>query len=123
MLSVRNKALGLERSMFERLFDVPGMAICTLREQRCMHPSLVTYPNVKFYDGQLTSSTKWTPPPRGFPWPTAEPVAFVQCSGGCEVADGNSFFNDKEADKVVSIICDLVAGGDVAAEEVFALSP
>ena len=123
VLSGRNKELGLDRSMFERLFDLPGMASVTLREQHRMHPSIVAYPNAQFYNGLLLSRTMSTKPPRGFPWPTNEPLAFVQCRDGYEEADGNSFFNEMEADKVVSIISGLIAGGDVSAEEIFALSP
>jgi len=121
--SVRNKAFELQRSMFERLFSSPGIVTCQLVEQRRMHPSIASYPNEEYYGGTLVSCTAWTLPPQGFDWPSDHPVAFVQCAGAETVAVDSSRQNDAEASKVVNIISDIVKGGDVVAEAIYALAP
>ena len=121
--SVLNLALELQRSMFERLFSSPGIATCQLVEQWRMHPSIASYPNQEFYGGALISCIAWTPPPRGFSWPSKHPVAFVQCAGTETVAADSSRQNDAEASKVVDIIRRIVRGGDVVAQAIYALAP
>lgn len=109
--SIRDE--GLEISLFERLTRVSHKPHVLLEAQHRMHPAISAFPRAAFYGGRLTDgiSSSDREPPRGFRWPNKDmPLCFVSTRGS-ERREGDSFRNDREADKVVEVVQDLLNGG------------
>merc|ERR1719313_1832529 len=106
------KAGGAELSLFERLVHA-GIKPHLLETQYRMHPTIAEFPAQHFYDGQLATgiSPSQRPAPPGFRWPDpSRPVCFVAVRGS-EGKDGDSTYNEREADEVARCCADLLAGG------------
>jgi regulator of nonsense transcripts 1 len=117
---------GLGRSLFDRLMKC-GMPTHMLTTQYRMHPTIREFPSARFYDNKLEDGCKPAdrPPAAGFLWPDWDkPVAFVPIEGvEIEDEEGKSKSNMDEAAKVVSIVDDLLAAGDISAQDIGVISP
>ena len=117
---------GLGRSLFERLIEC-GLEAHMLTTQYRMHPTIREYPSARFYDGRLDDgcSSEERPPAAGFLWPDWDhPVAFVPIAG-YEIVDeeSSSKSNLDEAAKVLSIVNDLLAAGDLTPSDIGVITP
>ena len=117
---------GLGRSLFDRLIKC-GMPTHMLTTQYRMHPTIREFPSARFYDNKLEDgcTPAERPPAAGFLWPDWDkPVAFVPIEGfEVEDEEGKSKSNIDEAAKVVSIVDDLLAAGDITAQDIGVISP
>ncbi|XP_060079969.1 LOW QUALITY PROTEIN: uncharacterized protein LOC132559378 [Ylistrum balloti] len=100
---------GLEQTLFDRLIKVGHVPTVLHTQYRC-HPVISNIANTLFYDGQLidgvTSSDRQ---PLVSEVPT---LCFYDVSGGQEQTDdGGSFYNEKEAVFVTSLIQALLKRG------------
>ena len=118
-------AIGI--SPMARLENI-GVDQFTLQEQYRMPPALLEHPSKYFYDGLVTCAKEGgqvaKPAPNGFPWPSSQPLAFVQVGKESEVEHnfgGKS--NPEEVEVVTKIISGLVKGGDVEAKNIAVISP
>ena len=84
----------------------------TLRLQYRMTQALLEHPSAYFYNGLVKSAeqTAYRKIPRGFPWPSSEPLAFVQVGNGDSEIMHNlgGRSNACEAESVVSIVLKLI---------------
>jgi len=88
-VSQSGAALGLDRSMFERLLVEHAYPAEALTEQRRMHESICAVPNALFYGGALTTHTDLR---------YADPAAYATIRvDGREERVGTSFQNREEA--------------------------
>lgn len=126
VISKRAEEGGLNRSLFDRLIAC-GLTSTMLTTQYRMHPVLREFPSARFYDNRLEDgcSPAQRPPPAGFLWPDWDrPMAFVPVEGVEETDDeGKSRSNRDEAAKVLSIVNDLLAMGDVQPEDIGVITP
>ena len=117
---------GLGRSLFDRLIKC-GMPTHMLTTQYRMHPTIREFPSARFYDNKLEDgcTPAERPPAAGFLWPDWDkPVAFVPIEGfEVEDEEGKSKSNIDEAAKVVSIVNDLLAAGDITTQDIGVISP
>jgi len=117
---------GLGRSLFDRLIKC-GMPTHMLTTQYRMHPTIREFPSARFYDNKLEDgcTPAERPPAAGFLWPDWDkPVAFVPIEGfEVEDEEGKSKSNIDEAAKVVSIVDDLLAAGDITTQDIGVISP
>ena len=108
----------------------------TLRVQYRMAPALLEFPSRYFYDGLVTcadsmlqqqqtaSGSTHLEPPAGFPWPESQPLAFLQVGPNLEAThDLGGKSNPSEADIVVTVVADLVAGKEVEGRGITVISP
>lgn len=86
------KALRGDVSLMQRLLDLDYPAARALVQRR-MHPEILRFPNLAYYDGELGS--EYQAPEHG-----PEPYAYVVVRGA-ETAAGTSVRNDAEADEAV----------------------
>ena len=105
-----------------------GVGKFTLQEQYRMPPALLEHPSKYFYEGLVTCAKEGgqidSTPPFGFPWPSSQPLAFVQVGNDSEIAHnfgGKS--NLAEVEVITKIITDLVKGGDIEAKNIAVISP
>lgn len=105
-----------------------GVGKFTLQEQYRMPPALLEHPSKYFYEGLVTCAKEGgqieSTPPFGFPWPSSQPLAFVQVGNDSEIAHnfgGKS--NPAEVEVITKIISDLVKGGDIEAKNIAVISP
>ena len=117
---------GLGRSLFDRLIAC-GLQSTMLTTQYRMHPILREFPSARFYENRLDDgcTADQRPPPAGFLWPDCDhPMAFVPIEG-VEEADeeGKSRSNRDEAAKVLGVVNDLLAAGDVQPSDIGVISP
>ena len=117
---------GLSRSLFERLIEC-GLEAHMLTTQYRMHPTIREYPSARFYDGRLEDGcdSSERPPAAGFLWPDWDhPVAFVPVEGS-EIVDEESASksNLDEAAMVLSIVNNLLAAGDLSAQDIGVITP
>ncbi|CAE8590804.1 unnamed protein product [Polarella glacialis] len=117
---------GLGISLFDRLARRKVMPLL-LDIQYRMHPVLAHHPSGAYYEGQLRSgvSGRSRPAPRGFQWPVPEvPMVFVPIQDGWEKSEGGtSQSNPTEADKVIQLVQDLLAAGEVTGDQIGVVSP
>lgn len=117
---------GLGRSLFDRLIAC-GLQSTMLTTQYRMHPILREFPSARFYENRLDDgcTADQRPPPAGFLWPDWDhPMAFVPIEG-VEEADeeGKSRSNRDEAAKVLGVVNDLLAAGDIQPSDIGVISP
>jgi KaiC/GvpD/RAD55 family RecA-like ATPase len=126
VISKRAESGGLNRSLFDRLIAC-GLESMMLTTQYRMHPTLREFPSARFYENRLEDgcTPEQRPPPAGFLWPDWDrPMAFVPVEGVEETDDeGKSRSNRDEAAKVLSIVNDLLAMGDLQPEDIGVISP
>jgi superfamily I DNA and/or RNA helicase len=117
---------GLGRSLFDRMIKC-GIPTHMLTTQYRMHPTIREFPSARFYDNKLEDgcTPAERPPAAGFLWPDWDkPVAFVPIEGfEVEDEEGKSKSNIDEAAKVVSIVNDLLAAGDITTQDIGVISP
>ena len=126
VLSRRAEEGGLNRSLFDRLLAC-GLSSVMLTTQYRMHPILREFPSARFYDNRLDDgcTREQRPPPAGFLWPDWDrPMAFVPVEGVEETdEEGKSRSNRDEAAKVLSVVIDLLAPGDLQPDDIGVISP
>ena len=92
-----------------------------------MHPTIREFPSARFYENRLEDgcSSAQRPPVAGFLWPDWDkPVSFVPVHGSeIEEEAGSSRSNMDEAAIVIKIVNDLLAPGDISAEDIGVISP
>jgi len=117
---------GLARSLFERMVEM-GVVPMLLKTQYRMHPIISEFPNLYFYSGQLEDGVKTNEraTPNGISWPDWEnPIAFIPLEGNEETSpDGASKENHEEASKIVSLLIDLIDGGNLEAKDIGIITP
>ena len=126
VISRRAEQGGLNRSLFERLIAC-GMESTMLTTQYRMHPVMREYPSARFYENRLEDgcTSQQRPAPAGFLWPDWDrPMAFIPVDG-TEVQDeeGKSRSNQDEAAKVIGIVDELLAMGDLQASDIGIVTP
>ena len=89
---------GYEISLFERLVTI-NCPLIQLDTQYRMHPEIVLFPNLKFYDGSLKNAvTAKDRRLKFFPWPRPNvQMMFYACEYGVMNREGTSFLNQLEA--------------------------
>ena len=126
VISRRAEEGGLNRSLFDRLLAC-GLDSIMLTTQYRMHPILREFPSARFYENRLDDGCMrdQRPPPAGFLWPDWDrPMAFVPVEGVEESdEEGKSRYNRDEAAKVLGIVNDLLAAGDLQPEDIGVISP
>ena len=126
VVSRRAEDGGLNRSLFERLIAC-GLASCMLTTQYRMHPMLREFPSARFYQNRLEDgcTSDERPAPAGFLWPDWDkPMAFVPVDGAEEQdEEGKSRSNRDEAAKVVGVVIDLLAVGDLSPHDIGVVTP
>ena len=126
VLSRRAEQGGLNRSLFDRLIAC-GLRSNMLTTQYRMHPILREFPSARFYENRLEDgcTADQRPPPAGFLWPDWDrPMAFVPVEGVEETdEEGKSRSNRDEAAKVLSVVNDLLAMGDLEPNDIGVISP
>lgn len=93
-----------------------------------MPQSLLHHPNAYFYNGVVkcaaTSDKSGLTPPLGFPWPSNDPLCFLEVGKDSEVTHnfgGRS--NPTEVEIIVNIIGKVIAAGDIKAENIAIITP
>ena len=126
VISRRAEEGGLNRSLFDRLLAC-GLDSIMLTTQYRMHPIFREFPSARFYENRLDDgcTRDQRPPPAGFLWPDWDrPMAFVPVEGVEESdEEGKSRYNRDEAAKVLGIVNDLLAAGDLQPEDIGVISP
>ena len=126
VLSRRAEQGGLNRSLFDRLIAC-GLRSNLLTTQYRMHPILREFPSARFYENRLEDgcTAAQRPPPAGFLWPDWDrPMAFVPIEGVEETdEEGKSRSNRDEAAKVLGVVDDLLAIGDLQPHDIGVISP
>ena len=107
-------ALGLERSLFERLEECGEIGVQRLTVQYRMHPAIRTFPSARFYEGSLldgpgtacppTTSFGALPPHACFP-----PLLCLDLKGSQEERCGTSYRNPCEAMMAVHLALHILA--------------
>lgn len=142
MISAESRRLHADMSMFERLLKI-GVPCEMLCMQYRMHPLICTLTNTIFYESKLvdgvTEGMYYLLPKQDSPlififdykktadrsylfvknyWiDSSKPVAFIAVES-VEETNQNSIFNQKEADIVINIVCDLVKNYGVKGNEI-----
>ena len=117
---------GLGQSLFERLnkCQIPAQMLTT---QYRMHPSIREFPSARFYDNKLDDgcSKSDRPAPAGLIWPNWDnPVAFIPVEGTEELdEEGTSRSNISEAAKILSVVDELLAVGDISTADIGIITP
>lgn len=100
----------------------------TLIEQYRMPAALLEHPSKYFYNGLVKCATvggqEDLPPPKGFPWPSKYPLAFVRAGNDSEITHNfGGKTNPTEVDLVTLIASNLLAAGEIDAEKIAIISP
>jgi regulator of nonsense transcripts 1 len=104
-----------------------GVGLFTLQTQYRMPPSLLEHPSKYFYKGVVgcAEQIKEYPPPRGFPWPSSLPLAFINIGeGGAEVAHnfgGRS--NPSEVTLIAELVSKVLDANEIDASGIAIISP
>ena len=119
---------GLAVSLFSRLADQQVQPVL-LDTQYRMHPLIAEFPSDSFYRGRVKTgiSVRDRMPPLGFPWPQmGTPVAFLDSSGP-ERVEGHSYTNEKEIEKAIWALNQLLCRDDPllpgGAEDIGVITP
>ena len=74
---------------------------------------IASFSSAQYYGGKLlTPNCTLRAAPRGFSWPTLDPICFVNVNGRGEIQGGTSYYNDDEAAAVVSTVASILADSD-----------
>ena len=120
------KILGI--SPMERLLK-NGVDEFVLEEQYRMPESLLRHPNNYFYGGRvqcaLVGGANSSPStPKGFPWPSDEPLAFLNVGNDSEVVhslSGRS--NPTEVNAILDIVEKIITAGEIEATNIAIITP
>ena len=114
--------MGLQRSLFERLYRDGGCRVVLLNMQYRMTEVLWAWPNQVFYDLQVhtAESAKAQQRVEGLPWKTS--LAFVHV-GALEQRSGTSSVNPAEAECALRLAQCALRGGSVRGKDVGILTP
>ncbi|XP_069124760.1 uncharacterized protein [Argopecten irradians] len=100
---------GLEQTLFDRLMKMGHRPTVLYTQYRC-HPVISNLANTLFYDGRLINGV--TTADRQPLVPDVPTLCFFDVSKGQEQSDdGGSYYNEKEADFVTSLIKSLLERG------------
>ena len=114
------------RCRYGRLVD-QGVRPYFLDTQFRSHPKLMEFVSDKIYDGRLKSGTTSAdrPPLQGFAWPRQKvPVAFIEMGRKArESVEGESKFNEHEAEKVLQLLEAVLAAGELGCADVGIVTP
>jgi len=124
-LSERAQAKGLGLSLFDRLLSSPGLAPSMLEVQYRMHPLIRQWPSKEFYGSRLRDGIGACErqPVRGFHWPAAGGVAFIESGPKSEeMADGASRLNRRESTLVGKLVEQLLQA-QLPADKLGVISP
>jgi len=116
---------GLSLSLYSRLVDGGGLMPFLLDTQYRSHPMIAEFSAKTFYAGRLKSGVeaKDRKPPRGLPWPHPNcPICFMDCSGE-EGTEGESKFNNSEAEIVTRIVQDVFFQRELEITEIGVVTP
>ncbi len=117
---------GLGQSLFERL-NKCGIPAHMLTTQYRMHPVIREFPSARFYDNKLEDGCAASdrPTPGGLLWPDWDnPLAFIPTEGvELPDEDGSSRSNYAEAAKVLSVVKNLLAAGDLTTGDIGIITP
>ena len=118
---------GLSLSLYGRLVEL-GVQPFFLDTQYRSHPKLMEFVSDKIYDGLLRSGigSDARPPVAGFSWPRQKvPLAFWEMgSHAREHSDGGeSKSNPKEAARVMAILKEVLAAGELTCEQIGIITP
>jgi regulator of nonsense transcripts 1 len=86
-----------------------------------MHPSIASYPNEAFYQGQLVNASL-SRPLRGYPFPTSDPVAFVNILGHEELHE-SSLRNLSEALAIIDVVVLLLGNCGIDSDAIGIVTP
>lgn len=120
------KTIGI--SPMERLLNV-GLDEFVLKEQYRMPESLLKHPNMYFYKGEVEvakvgGADPALPAPKGFPWPSKEPLAFLDVGNDSETVhqfSGRS--NRLEVQVILDIVERVINAGEIEAENIAIITP
>lgn len=103
---------GAELSLFERLAHAglkPHLLDCQYR----MHPAISAFPRETFYDGRLADgvTAEDRPAPEGYPWPDPARPVCLEVHAGAERKDGDSYYNELEAEGAAAAVLGLLQAG------------
>lgn len=120
------KTIGI--SPMERMLK-DGMHEFVLKEQYRMPESLLKHPNSYFYKGEVEvakigGADPTLPAPKGFPWPSDEPLAFLDVGNDSEIVhqfSGRS--NPTEAAVIIDIVERVIKAGEITAENIAIITP
>mmetsp|Transcript_6214 Transcript_6214/g.13380 ORF Transcript_6214/g.13380 Transcript_6214/m.13380 type:complete len:1321 (+) Transcript_6214:150-4112(+) len=116
---------GLSLSLYSRLVDGGGLTPFLLDTQYRSHPMIAEFSARTFYAGRLKSGVdaKDRKLCRGIPWPRHDcPILFVDSSGE-EQEDGESKFNNGEAELVQRFVQDCFFQRELEITEVGVVTP
>jgi superfamily I DNA and/or RNA helicase len=115
---------GLNVSLFDRLVR-SGVKPFQLNVQYRMHPALSEFPSDCFYGGMVGDGVEGADrlPPRGVEWPVPGVGLCFLHVGGKEARDGESRVNEGEANMVVALVENLIAGGEVGVNDIGVVTP
>ena len=110
-------------SLFERLYHAGQVEIVTLLVQHRMPACIAGFPSQQYYHGKLqTARHDRSDPPKGFYWPSSDPICFIDEYGPGEKKDNNSLYNEQEAEAVVDAVYWLLKAGDVVPDDIVILA-
>lgn len=100
----------------------------TLKEQYRMPAALLEHPSKYFYNGLVTCAKVGgkpdLPSPKGFPWPSSLPLAFIQTGNDSEVSTNfGGKTNPTEVEVVKTIVSNLIVAGEIKPENIAVISP
>lgn len=119
------EARGLSVSLYSRMIDGGGLSPYLLDTQYRSHPLLVAFSARAFYQGRLKSGISATerPLPVGPCWPRKDvPLCFLEVEGD-EQQDGDSKSNRFEAEAIVRVLREVLAGGELGVTDVGVVTP
>ena len=93
LVSDKGSKMEFGRSIMQRLMDL-GVDMQLLDVQRRMHPNIAEFSNIEYYDGKLKSDYNGDY--------DIKPLEIINVKGSEELK-GTSYFNKKEASKVIEI--------------------
>ena len=120
------KTIGV--SPMERLLN-NGIDEFVLKEQYRMPESLLSHPNKYFYKGavqcaEIGGADRKLTAPKGFPWPTDEPLVFIDVGNDSEIVhsfSGRS--NPTEVEIILGIVEKVILAGEIEADNISIITP
>lgn len=103
-----------------------GVDEFVLEEQYRMPESLLRHPNNYFYGGRVQCALAYRPmsTPKGFPWPSDEPLAFLNVGNDSEVVHGLSGrSNPTEVNAILDIVERIIIAGEIEASNIAIITP
>ena len=115
-------------SPMERLLK-NGIDEFVLKEQYRMPESLLKHPNMYFYKGAVKCAENGGAdptllPPKGFPWPSDEPLAYLDVGNDSEIVHSYSGrSNPTEVEVIIDIAERVILAGEIEAKNIAIITP